>query len=219
MKIIITILNYIDIGAPLLALLVFIRVLSQNKLAKELLYIFYFICIQLITNVTATVLEKLHITNYSVYLLNIVLSFLVLSILFYELGIPLIRKIFPFSSLLFLGFATYSISNGDGIETYNSIISASASFIITAYCLIFFYWRLVKDKNYSGSLTDSAFFWATIGVFTYYTGSFFIFISYKYLIVREAEVIGILWRFHNLLLTIFCIYSIYGLTCKNYQKT
>lgn len=219
MKTVITILNYIDIGAPLLALLVFTRVLAQDRLAKELLYIFYFICIQFITNVTATILEKMHTTNYSVYLLNIILSFLVLSILFYELGIPLIRKIFPFTSLLFLCFATYSIANGDGIETYNSMISASASFIITAYCLIFFYWRLVKDKYYSGGLTDSAFFWSAIGVFTYYTGSFFIFISYKYLIVREAEVIGILWRFHNLLLTIFCIYSIYGLTCKNYQKT
>ena len=93
-----------------------------------------------------------------------------------------------------------------------------ASFVITAYCLIFFYWRLVKDTKLSG-LTESSFFWVIIGLFTYYTGSFFIFISYNYLIAKEFDAIGILWRFHNVLLTIFCIYTIYGLTCKDYQKT
>jgi len=213
---IITIFNYIDIGAPLFTLLFFIKPFKQ--LPRELLYIFAFVAVQFITSLIATILEKLVITNYSVYLVNIILSFVILSVLFYEIGNPLIKRLFPFTSLLFLGFATVSIANGDGLGTYNSAISASASFIITAYCLIFFYWRLVRDTQYSG-LTESAFFWIVIGIFTYYTGSFFIFISYKYLIVREASIIGILWRFHNLLLTIFCIYTIYGLTCKNYQKT
>jgi hypothetical protein len=215
-KIFVTILNYIDIGAPLVALLFFMKPFQQ--LPRALRYIFWFVIVQFVTNLTATIMEKLGITNYSVYLVNIILSFVILSIMFYEIGNQFIKKIFPFTSLLFVWFATTSIANGDGIGTYNSAISASASFIITAYCLIFFYWRLVRDAKYSG-LTNSAFFWIIIGVFTYYTGSFFIFISYKYLIVREASIIGILWRFHNLLLTIFCIYTIYGLTCKNYQKT
>jgi len=76
----------------------------------------------------------------------------------------------------------------------------------------------VSDGRMIG-LTASSLFWVIIGVFTYYTGSFFIFISYKYLIVQEASVIGILWRFHNVLLTIFCFYTIYGLACKKYQRT
>jgi hypothetical protein len=111
-----------------------------------------------------------------------------------------------------------SIASGDGIASYNSSLSALGSFIVTAYCLNFFYWRLVRDERPAG-LTSSALFWIVIGIFTYYTGSFFIFISYKYLIVQESKVIGILWRFHNLLLTLFCAYTIYGITCKNYQKT
>jgi hypothetical protein len=211
------ILNYIDIAAPLLTLLCFIR--PYKKMAKELHYIFWFVFVQFITNLTATLFEKVFfVPNYSVYVINIVLSFVILSTLFYKIDNRYLKKLVPAASLVFIICSVISLCNGDGIQTYNSIISAMASFIITAYCLVFFYWKLVRDTKLSG-LTEIAFFWIIIGLFTYYTGSFFIFISYKYLIVQEAGLIGILWRFHNVLLTIFCIYTIYGLTCKDYQRT
>lgn len=217
LKFFVTLLNYIDTVAPLLALLFFIR--PYPKLAKELRYIFWFIVVQFITNLIAKLCETVFfVPNYTLYAINIILSFIILSILFFKLNIPLIRRIFPVTSGIFVATTVISLANGDGISAYNSIVSAFASFIITAYCLIYFYWRLVKDTTTPG-LTDKAFFWIIIGIFTYYTGSFFIFISYNYLIAKEFNSIGILWRFHNLLLTIFCIYTIYGLTCKNYQRT
>ena len=216
MNLLITILNYIDVVAPLVTLLFFIRPFQQ--LPKELRYIFWFVCMQFVTNLVATGLELMMTTNYAVYVANIILSFTLLSVLFYQTNIPSIRRLLPVASLVFIACGIYSIANGDGIMTYNSVLSAIGSFIITGYCMIFFYWRLVKDTKLSG-LTDSAFFWIVIGIFTYYTGSFFIFISYKLLLVQEANIIGILWRFHNLLLTLFCIYTIYGLTCKDYRKT
>jgi hypothetical protein len=158
------------------------------------------------------------VNNYAMYAANIVITFIILSLMFYSLINKMIDKIILVCSLLFAITVMVSLLNGDGIDYYNSIISAVASFIITAYCLIYFYWKLVNDHRSIG-LTKSAFFWIAVGLFTYYTGSFFIFMSYKYLIDQEANVIGILWRFHNVLLTIFCIYTIYGLTCRNYQKT
>lgn len=214
MKSIVTILNYIDIGAPLIALLFFIK--PFKRLSKELLYIFVFVCIQFVTNLLATILEHLRIPNYTLYALNIILSFIILSFLFYRV-IDTIHKFIAIAAVLFTVIAVFSVANGDGIDTYNSVLSAVASFLITSYCLVFFYKKLVSDTTRTG-LTESAFFWIIIGIFTYYTGSFFIFISYKYLMVQEANVIGILWRFHNVLLAIFCIYTIYGLSCKNYQK-
>lgn len=216
MKFFVYIFNYIDIAAPLVTLLFFMR--PFRYLPKELRRVFWFVCIQLATNLTASILELLIITNYSVYAANVILSFGLLSLIFFETGISPLRKLVPVASLFFLGSAIYSISRGDGIMSYNSLLSAAGSFIVTGYCLIYFYWRLVKDTKLSG-LTENAFFWIVIGIFTYYTGSFFIFISYKYLIVQDAGIIGILWRFHNLLLTIFCGYTIYGITCKNYQRT
>lgn len=216
MKILTTILNYIDIGAPLVTLLFFIR--PFGRLPKELVLVFWFVCMQFATNLIASVLEIMIITNYSVYAANVILSFTLLSFIFYRTGIVILKKVVPVAILLFLACAVYSIGRGDGIMSYNSVLSAVGSFIITGYCLVYFYWRLVKDTQLSG-LTENAFFWIVIGVFTYYTGSFFIFISYKYLIVQDAGIIGILWRFHNLLLTIFCGYTIYGITCKNYQRT
>ena len=214
MKSIVTILNYIDIGAPLIALLFFIK--PFKRLSKELLYIFVFVCVQFGTNLLATMLEQLRIPNYTLYAVNIILSFIILSFLFYRV-IDTMHKFIAGAAILFTIIAISSVANGDGIDTYNSVLAAVASFLITCYCLIFFYKKLVSNNTRSG-LTESSLFWIIIGVFTYYTGSFFIFISYKYLMVQEANVIGILWRFHNVLLAIFCIYTIYGLACKNYQK-
>ncbi|MEO7530008.1 MAG: hypothetical protein ABIS69_01310 [Sediminibacterium sp.] len=188
-------------------------------MAKELQYIFWFVLTQFVTNLVAVLVEKILIMqNYSVYVVNIVLSFGILSALFYKMDNSYLKKGVPGVSLLFTIGAVVSLCNGDGFDTYNSAISAAASFAITAYCLLFFYWKLVKGTRLSG-LTDSALFWIIIGLFTYYTGSFFIFISYNFLIAKEFNSIGILWRFHNLLLTIFCFYTIYGLTWKNYRKT
>jgi hypothetical protein len=215
LKIFITILNYIDIGAPLIALLFFIK--PFKRLSRELLYIFSFVCVQFIANTLATVLEQFRVPNYSVYVVNIILSFIILSLLFHRVIDTAIHKFIAVATVLFTVCAIISVSNGDGIDSYNSVLSAVASFLITFYCLVFFYRKLVSDTTRAG-LTESSFFWIIIGVFTYYTGSFFIFISYKYLIAQESNVIGILWRFHNLLLAIFCTYTIYGLACKNYQK-
>jgi len=212
---IITILNYIDVGAPLLTLLFFIK--PFKRLSRELLYIFAFVCIQLVCNLAASILDTVfRTTNYPVYAANIVLSFLTLSLMFYYVFNRNIRRLIIGIAVLFTVCTVISIGRGDGIHSYNSIVSALAGFIITTYCLIFFYWRLISDKRMTG-LTDSAFFWVVIGLFTYYTGSFFIFISYNYLIEKGEGVIGILWRFHNILLAVFCIYTIYGLTWKKYN--
>ncbi|NCI48388.1 hypothetical protein GWC95_00545 [Sediminibacterium roseum] len=217
MKIIITILNYIDIAAPLLALFFFIK--PFKKMVKELHYVFYFVLVQFATNTTALIMQTVFdVPNYVAYAANVILSFAILALLFYRMNSRSLKKLVPVSAVVFTVVTVYSLWSLDGIDSYSSIVSALASFIITACCLVFFYWRLVHDTKTPG-LTNSALFWIIIGIFTYYTGSFFIFISYNYLIQKNADSIGILWRFHNVLLTIFCIYTIYGLTCKNYQKT
>lgn len=216
MKNLILVFNNLDTVAPLIALLFFIK--PFKRLSKELLYIFGFLAIQFLCNLAATILEYLNLTNYSVYVINIILSYALLSWFFYKaLEDKFVNILISVASLLFCICIVVSISNGDGIATYNSIVSAFASFIITAYCLIFFYKRLVLASAITG-LTENAIFWIVVGLFTYYTGSFFIFISYKYLIVQDSGVIGILWRFHNVLLTIFCGYTIYGIAWKNYRR-
>lgn len=188
-------------------------------MAKELHYVFYFVLVQFSTNLAAFIMQNVfNARNYAAYAANVVFSFMVLAMLFYSMNSKSLKRVVPAATVLFMIVAIYSLSSGDGIYTFNSIVSGLASFIITACCLVFFYWRLVHDTKTSG-LTNSALFWIIIGIFTYYTGSFFIFISYNYLISKQFDSLGILWRFHNVLLTIFCLYTIYGLTCKNYQKT
>lgn len=158
------------------------------------------------------------LANYFMYAANIILSFFCLVAMFYKVINKIMDRLVIIALVVFAVCAVVSISSGDGIRTYNSALSAIASLVITIFCLVYFYWKLVSDTRMTG-LTENSFFWIIIGIFTYYTGSFFIFISYKYLIVQETGAVGILWRFHNILLTVFCIYTMYGLACKNYQKT
>ena len=208
------ILNYIDVGAPMLTLFFFIK--PYKKMNRDLLFIFLFVWAEFSTNLAASILSNAKINNYSMYVANMVLTFSLISCLFYRMVNKAMDKAIIGAFVIFVIITIVSLANRDGIDFFNSIISAYASFVITAYCLIFFYWKLVNDDRSIG-LTDTALFWIVIGIFTYFSGSFFIFISYKYLIVEEGKMLGIVWRFHNVLLAIFCVYTIYGLTCKNYQ--
>lgn len=216
MKNLLLVFNNLDTVAPFITLLFFIK--PFKRLSKELLYVFGYIAIQLLCNLTASILEFLRLTNYSIYVANIILSFAILSWFFYKaLDDKFVNILISIASLLFCICVVVSISNGDGIATYNSIVSAFASFMVTTYCLIYFYKKLILASVIT-ELTENTVFWIVVGLFTYYTGSFFIFISYKYLLVQDSSVIGILWRFHNVLLAIFCGYTIYGIAWKNYRR-
>ncbi len=89
MQQIIYILNYIDTAAPLLTLFFFIT--PFKKLTKELRFIFWFVCVQFVTNLISSSFEIIYNwsdhsivwNNYSVYALNIVLSFGILSALLF----------------------------------------------------------------------------------------------------------------------------------------
>ncbi len=210
------ILNYADIFGPLIAISAFFY--RNQKLSDEIKVIFAFCMVQFICNTLATYIEVVfNGRNYWVYKVNTVLSFGLILLLFARYLLPVSRL---WAAVIMLGFIILNVLpviRGDGITSFNSTSAAMSSLVIVGCCLYYFYAKLLHSSP-ENSVPSTIIFWCIVGIFTYYAGGFFIFISYKFLIENEvSKAMTILWKFHNLLLLICCIYIAYGVLCKNYQ--
>lgn len=206
------------------ALAVGVLLSYRRVLPKEIQLILIFCLIQLLCNTIATIIERLALphsfmllqNNYWIYKLNSTGCFLTVLYLFFRHLLHF--KLILLSALLSL-YALVSVLlvvSGEGIYRFNSISAAFESFVIIALCLHFFYSKLINTHE-EVSIPDTSIFWCVVGIFTYYAGALFIFISYKYFIGSNDSAVGVLWRFHNILLFICCLYISYGILCKNYR--
>ncbi len=214
MKVLLFILNAIDIIGPLIALLFFGA--RRDKLSPELHLIRLFCWIQIVCNTSATILDYKDINNYWVYEVNTILSFVIILILFGRYLLDL-KKIVLYTLIgLVIICNALSYKYFGAIASFNSYGHALSSLFIVFLSLYFFYTRLINMPE-EVSIPETSIFWCVVGIFTYYAGAFFIFISYKYLINTDSSMVAILWRFHNILLFICCSYICYGILCKNYR--
>ena len=222
MKAISEILNVLDTIGPAIA--VFFLLTSKKTLSKDMVFILIFCLIQLFCNTGATIIERaalqsdVHLlkNNYWVYKLNSTACFLVVFYLFSKRLIFFKPVAIYTLLLLYLTASSFLIIGGDGISQFNSLSAALESLIIVSMCLYFFYSKLINTSE-EISIPETSIFWCVVGIFTYYAGAFFIFISYKYLIDTDSSTVAVLWRFHNILLFICSLYISYGVLCKNYR--
>ena len=208
------ILNYIDILGPLIALLFFL--VRRDKLPPELKLVQLFCWVQLACNLYASILDIADKNNYWVYEINALLSIGIALILFGKYLLDLKKGIIITLVSLLIICNLFSYRYFGGLSTFNSYGHALCSLVIVLLSLYFFYSKLINMPE-EVSIPDTSIFWCVVGIFTYYAGAFFIFISYKYLLTTDSSNISILWRFHNVLLFICCAYISYGVLCKNYR--
>ncbi|WP_346239077.1 hypothetical protein ABDK00_010095 [Niabella insulamsoli] len=209
------ILNILDsIGPAMAAIVLFMH---RKNATKEMQLVLLFCLIQLFCNTTATIIERaINGNNYWVYKINATACFLVIFYLFQKKLIHL-RPVILYPVLaIYTLLSILLIINGDGISQFNSISAALESLLIVGLCLFFFYSKLINTSE-EISIPETSIFWCVVGIFTYYAGAFFIFISYKYLIDTDGSTVAVLWRFHNILLFICSLYISYGVLCKNYR--
>ena len=223
------ILNRLDTIAPLLALLLILPTyLKFVKSAKvKLKPIVIFIAVQAVLNLSASAIEffyddknKNHIllsNNYWIHWINTIISFIIVIYLLSYIIHVISNKAGNIIIILFLLFVTVSALLGDGISSFNSYSAGISSLVIISLCLLFFY-QILKGSNIKNTETpDTPLFWCISGIFTYYFGAFFIFLTYQYLISNFSSGFSLLWRFHNVLLLICCIYIVCGFLWKSYQ--
>ena len=180
-------------------------------------YLFWFILIQFILNGTGDILEEKKIENLYIYHINCVASFLILSEYFRHL-LKLKRVNLIVGVICFLFFICFiiDVSKLENFNSFNSYSYGLASFILTTYSLIYF---LNEISHPTGIvITKSKDFWYVTGIFTYYTSNFFIFLSFNWLAQEyTTNIFGLIWRIHNVILMIMCIYIFLGFRCKPSQ--
>lgn len=195
-------LNYLDFIAPLLPLIHWF--LLKLKRSGPVVYLMVFLLLQLILNGYADILSSRRITNISIYQLNCLLSFALLSVYFEQIiHDKRVRNFIIGCIIFYVAFFildTFSLENDD---VFNSYTFSVASLIIIIYCLFYYLKQLLNPRI--AQITSTHEFWAATGILFYNTGNFFIFLSYRFLTIHNNGDNGLLWRLHNCILLLMCI--------------
>jgi hypothetical protein len=209
------IFNALD-TAPVLLLLGYAFVRGQIEWRRD--YIFWFVLTQAVLNSLATITQLLDVNNnLYLYHLNCAFSFLILSVYFGDvLRLKNIRLITLVVMVGFFLFYTINLLRWENLQTFNSNSFGLASLIIVVYCFLYYLDKLIHPATQN--IARSSNFWFVTGLFTYYASSFFIFITFRTLIQNRVINLGVLWRIHNGVFLLMCIYILIGMICKPLPK-
>lgn len=206
-----------DIAIPLLVLalaLLHFQKRGMHPISIDFILLLFFAS-QVVLNTVANVLQNQTINNHWVYHTNSFCSQLIFTYLFYALfRHESKRAIILGGLLLYAVFFTFNILFLQPITVFNSYSYALGALIIVVYGLLAFSWwiQVVPALN----LLSLKEFWAFAGVMFYFGSSFFILITYQYLSIVSPEDVGVLWKMHNIFLTIGCLLFLKAIMCKKW---
>ncbi len=118
--------------------------------------------------------------------------------------------------ILFTVFFFYNIYRWESVTVFNSNTFGVACFVFCCYSL-YYYVRILRKPSVD-NITKSGIFWFVTGIFSYYTVSFFIFLTYNKLTQEKTPLLMITWQVHNVVFLIMCIYFFIGIRCLHLQK-
>ncbi|WP_461094612.1 hypothetical protein [Spirosoma gilvum] len=202
-------IDYLDTIPPLLVLIVAFTALYRPK--RD--FVMYYLVCQCLFNGCANILNELLIDNLFIYSLNLAWSYFILSRYF--------AKLYASQSLIWVISASVVLIQWSTIETvqtsrtvayFDSTSFGIASLLMTLACLVY-YARQLATQPRQNILTVRD-FWYVNGIFTYYSSNFFIFLTFRTLTHLQLSAISIIWRIHNVVFLIMCIYFFIGLRCK-----
>lgn len=208
------VLKYLDFISPLLLLLF---MLASKKVTWRRDYLFWFIVSQVVLNGIGNILEEQKIDNLYVYRINCAVSFVILSEYFrHLLTFKRVNFIIGITCFLFFICFVVDIIKLETFSSFNSYTYGLASFILTTYSFLYFLNQISHPTAII--ITKSRDFWYVTGIFTYYASNFFIFLSYNWLTKEyTTNIFALIWRIHNVILLIMCIYIFLGFRCKPSQ--
>jgi len=207
--------KFLDVISPWV-LLMFFLVKVKEDLGRN--YIFWFILVQTLFNTVSIVYDKiLQQNNLYLYHLNCAASLLILTIYFSTiLKFKQVHNILYGVLILFGAFFFVNIMLWENLRTFNSNSYSLASFIIVVYSFLYYLENLLRPATID--IAKSQNFWYVTGLFTYYAGSFFIFLTFKKLTFLNLKNLGFLWQTHNILFLILCIFLARGIICQLLQE-
>ena len=194
--------------SPLVPFLVLVFNMKKVKSRKDLHLLLLIYSTLLVFCVLASVLSN-EFNNIWVYNLICISSFLTISFYFFHilktrLRRGIVKLLIPLFTIFFI-VNTFLLGYN---SLFNSYSFASLSIIISTFCILYYTEKLTLMEE--DRLQDSYTFWVVTSFFTYYLGSFFIFLTYQQLSSR-GRIIGTLWGLHNIIFFISCSISAFGL--------
>jgi hypothetical protein len=207
--------TYLDIAAPLAALS--FALFKREVWVREYFYIVLFLMVEVLLNGWGKFLMVYDPkgSNIIVYKINCITSFVILSLFFAAKWKPSIKK----KQLFILRVTTLLVSallliilRQEEDTGFNSTSYSLASLVLCTYCIIYYTSKLEKPDT--EKITTLRSFWFITGIFTYYAGCFFIFVSYKLLTINETMGAPSVWLVHNMVFALMCTLFIIGFRCK-----
>lgn len=214
-------LAYMDVAIPMLAFVFSFVYLPKRRMQPthfDYILLLFFLY-QVLLNGIAHYLQYRMLNNHWVYHTNSFCTQLIFTYLFYVLFHTQSKKTMVLGGLV--AYAVFFIFNIGFIQPYTTFNSYSYAFgallIVTCGLLAFAEWiQFVPATN----ILEIKEFWALAGILFYFGSSFFIFITYHYLSIVSSNNVGVLWRMHNVFLTIGCILFFKAIMCTKWiQKS
>ena len=202
-------IDYADTVPPLLLLVVVFATMGWRRGD----YAIYFIASQFFFNASATLLNELERVNLFVYSLNFSWSYFILSMYFVRLYASRTATALILGGVIVYQITSVSIMPSSvAAAAFDSLSFGAVSLLITFYCL-FYYARQLSGQPKENILHNRN-FWYINGIFTYYASNFFIFLTYNTLVSRQYANIELIWKIHNAVFLVMCIYFFIGIRCK-----
>jgi len=211
------IINNLDTISPLIVLL---YAVLFRTIKGEYRIVFLYLLLQLVLNLCTTLID-IFIPSYNniwLYQINSFLSFVVLSIFFQKIN-PYARNAYAKSVNILFVLLLFIIILFEKRDAFNSISYSIVSILVTFFCLNY-YWFLIKETPTTSLIKNEFFFFAT-GFFIYYTANIFVFATYRIFTIDhiQTNTFWLLWKFHNFMFTVMCIFMIKGFSCILLPKT
>ncbi|MGV3585936.1 MAG: hypothetical protein ACO1OF_02945 [Adhaeribacter sp.] len=209
--------KYLDVVPPFL-LIVFALANPQISVRRD--YIFWYLVVQTLLNTISMIIYQVFDgSNLVIYNTNCVITFLLLSGYFASiLQFKDTKKVIIGVAVLFLVVLIFNALKFEHIvDQFNSNMYGLAAFIVVVYCFLYYLQNLLNPTK---DIVKTVDFWYVTGLLTYYASSFFIFITFNYLMQSNSQYntgIKILWPIHNILFLVMCGYLFKGMLCKRSQ--
>jgi hypothetical protein len=209
-----SLLVFQDIAAPLIALVsaTLLFYIRRRKIKHPDKLVLYFLICEATLNTFAPVLQSKSVNNHWVYHLNSLISVVIFSA--YFLRSLNFEKVVLTGLVGFLLFWLVNIIWIQPYDTFNSYSYSLGAILIVLYSLLNF--RELIRRMPTQKILSLKDFWILSGLLTYFGSCFFIFISYNYLSEIDAKNVGILWKMHNVFLSVGCVLFFKAIACKQW---
>lgn len=196
-------LVYLDVIAPLVAVLLCLAFKRARFIGSDLVLLIFLIS-QIAFNGGGNLLQFFKINNHWIYHVNCFFTQAIFTYYFYRLVVveKLARRMVLVTFALFTAFFVFNLLSLQSFLSFNSYSYTLGSFLLGFYT--FYGFEKLMGYTSGDDIFDLKLFWALAAILIYFGSALLIFLSYNYLSVVSYFNVGILWRLHNVFLAIGC---------------